>query len=418
MYTTQATFHPFSRLPTEIRDAIWQYAFALPSPGMHVFEVDKIPEPMPPCDVIVPARSVRLRSIGSYSNTEQRQRQQQQLQPLNLSNRSKLGLRVPAIRTIGRHVYSHGGPSKYLDNYGVLNACRQSRDAALWCAEFLLGDSHIPLYIPGQRAADAASCITVDAAQDLVCLRPQWAKLEPRGCSSSRYRLDLLRALRGGKAGRGVTSLAVEWSDVLTTGYEKERIAATAFFRRRKIHPFLLEMLAHLKRETFVEVDYPPFPEGDEEEEEDNNNDDDDDDDDDDNSNEYDYEDSEDGEIELFEANHPFNRHHELKGKFYLIDYRIKLQHRWLLKHLEYEREPEFVCGRKKFYKVAMGDRFFDVGPSGTPVFSFLYDLERAALKNEYGDVPVDMASWPTNPMDSFRGTVGCSMYALACIER
>lgn len=173
-------------------------------------------------------------------------------------------------------------------------------------------------------------------------------------------------------------------------------VAPTPFFRRTIFHPFVVQMLAHLKRETFVEADYPAGVVN--------------------NPTNANGLSRNDRRHARFEYNRGFNGHFEFKGKFYPIDDSITLKDPSKLADLERCRKPEFVCGRNKYYKVAKGDRFFDVGLPER-VFTTLEDLEWDILKHEYGSIPDDLPHWGLmNPINLFEGTIGCSLYALAVV--
>ncbi len=410
-------FYSFPRLPTEVRDRIWHYAFAQPEPRVKLFGVAKVKAEartrLPGSDISY------MYSVGSYKSVLN-------LRDHSFSGGEKLGLLLPSYSKIsGDGQHRGGGGLASFENFGLLNACRESRNATLWYAECYLGNSYLPVFMPLKKAAPG--CLTIDVAQDLVCLRPCWEDSDPWKYGCFRYELDVLKDLRVEKSGHALTKLAIEYDPCLVIGSRVED-----GYHRKLFHHFVIEMLAHLKRETFNEADYPPIKWRVDE----------DDDDDEDNDSDFDNASvegeepqgsegsgAEDGteepetefveeqEPEIFEANYGFNHHYEFKGKFYLIDYRIQLRDPSMLESLERSRQPEFVNGTKKFYKVAMQDKFFNVGPVGTNTFMLLNELERHALREEYGVIPPDAPFWTLNPMNFFHGSIGCSMYALACVD-
>lgn len=404
MYASQLTggyadtqrFHSFSQLPLEIRNAIWHYAYAFgaPGPGVQFFEVCKTPRTSLSFHRRKAAASPtrEICTVGSYQSIWTVEGRPRATRELDLTPRS--------MGCNGGSLYGSGGVSSYWGNYGILNACRESREAALWCAQFLQGNSHLALSIPSLIPGGVPCCITIDVAQDLICLLPHWLCCSAWEGGGPSYKFSLLKNLRAENPGHAVTRLAMEWEPLMLAGTVDEEVAPGEFHRRRTFQPFIVQMLAHLKRETFVEADY-PLPEQKEGEDNDKN------------ANGYIY----DAASESFEVNHGFNTHFEFKGKFYLIDESIALKDPSKLQNLERCRKPEFVCGRRKYYKVARKDKFFDVGACRR-LFSMLEDLERAVLRHEYGNIPVDMPSWGVlNPMDSFGGTSGCSLYALAVVD-
>lgn len=349
LISSPPTFHPFSRLPQDLRELIWHSAVSPGVPTVHYLDVHRLPSE------ILPAGTV-MKSAGSCN--------------LSRCCRATNTWVDKEKKALGVICGGHAKKGTTCENYGLLNACTESRRAVLWCVRYVLGDTHLALKT-NPFSEDSFHCIAMDVARDAICLRLD-GLMENRGRHASDYKVDLFRTLRVARSGQGVTRLAIEVHPFWITGEPSVRCEMDMYAGPKMFHPFLLESIAELRRETFSPEHY-----------------------------------SEHYRI----TRNPFIDSYDFKGKFYLIDRSIRLANPSPGLPLESCIKPEFVYGHQKFYKVSHGNPFFN--HQQTTRALLLLDRLRHEIARQFA-IEERFVVCPFNLDPLLR--LGCSMDLLACV--